>query len=53
MRLSEEEMKQEIRRAKRFNTIAFIITMVLATVIAISLFLLHKKVADRVSVGYF
>lgn len=53
MRLSEEEMKREIRKAKRFNTIAFIVTIILTIVIAISLFLLHKKVADSFSVGYF
>jgi hypothetical protein len=53
MRLSEEEMKREIRKAKRFNTIAFVITIILTVAITLSLFLLRKKVADRNSVGYF
>ena len=33
--LTEEQMAQEVQRAKRFNDIAFLITIILAVVIAI------------------
>lgn len=46
MRLSEEEMAREIRRAKRFNTIAFIVVLVLTAAIIVGGFALKKQVAD-------
>ena len=46
MRLTEEQLEREIRRAKRFNTIAFITVLILAAVIILCGKLLYKKAID-------
>ena len=46
MRLTEEELEREIRRAKRFNTIAFITVLILTAVILIGGKFLYKKAID-------
>jgi len=54
LRLSEEEMAREIQRAKRFNTVAFIIVLVLSAVLILGFLFLDKKVTDRsLSVTFF
>jgi len=46
MRLTEEQMEREIRKAKRFNTAAFIIVLILTAAILIGGRVLYKKAID-------
>ncbi len=46
MRLTEEQLEREIRRAKRFNTAAFIIVLILTVTVLIGGNILYKKAID-------
>lgn len=46
MRLSEEEMARQVRRAKRFNMIAFVIVLILTAVTIVCFLYIDKKVTD-------
>jgi len=53
MRLSEEEMAREVKRAKRFNTIAFIVVIVLTAAVIIGFRILDKKLPALIKAGSF
>ena len=53
MRLSEEEMAREIKRAKRFNTVAFIVVVVLTATMLIGIRILDKKLPALLRTGSF
>ena len=47
--LTEEEMAREIRRAKRFNTVAFIVTLVVVLLLACGIWYLDACIHAAVS----
>ena len=53
MRLSEEQMAREIKRAKRFNTVAFIVVVIITVAVLIGFHILDKKLPTLMGRQFF